>query len=267
MPPPPRMRRSSSRDLRSASPSAVSARGEMARSTSCRASVSGGFREKTVTSAGTVARAGRGCLRGSPRRRGSCRRTSPRCRCEGVCVAGSMSHLTTGVSEGQASSMPSPPQQRLKLVEKRAAIPDRPRREPRVRGRRLPGARRPRRRSIRRMHAKRPVRDVRDAEVLAARQQVLDADRDHRAERDLERPAAEVEVAGAADARMEIDPIAADPHRVVEQLGPSGRSGCAMCCSSTVNSARSRLDSRTYGASARPSGVPPTTSPRRRRPG
>ena len=40
-----------------------------------------------------------------------------------------------------------------------------------------------------------------------------------RAERDLEGPAAEVEVAGAADARMEIDPVAADPHRVVEQLG------------------------------------------------
>ena len=46
--------------------------------------------------------------------------------------------------------------------------------------------------------------------------------RDHRAERDLERPAAEVEVAGAADPRVQIDPIAADADRVGEQLGPVG---------------------------------------------
>ena len=90
-----------------------------------------------------------------------------------------------------------------------------------------------------RMHAEGAVGDVRDAEVLAARQQVLDAHRDHRAERDLERPAAEVEVAGAADAR-DADRSGSSRCRPSRSnsSGPSGRSGCAMCCSSTVNSAR-----------------------------
>ena len=37
-----------------------------------------------------------------------------------------------------------------------------------------------------RMDAEGAIGDVRDAEILPAGQQVLDADRDHRAERDLE---------------------------------------------------------------------------------
>lgn len=48
------------------------------------------------------------------------------------------------------------------------------------------------------MEAEGAVGDVRHAEVLAGGEQVLDPDRHERAERDLERPAAEVEVSGAA---------------------------------------------------------------------
>jgi hypothetical protein len=47
---------------------------------------------------------------------------------------------------------------------------------------------------------------------------VLDSHGDHRAERDLEWPAAEIEVTGAADAGMEIDPATADPDRIPEEL-------------------------------------------------
>ena len=119
--------------------------------------------------------------------------------------------------------MPSRRSSAWNVFEKLRTIPDRPRRDASVRGRTPPGcpAASPTFHSTG-MHAEGAVGDVRDAEVLPARQQVLDAHRDHRAERDLERPAAEVEVAGAADAGMEIDPVAADPHRVGEQLGAVG---------------------------------------------
>src|SRR6185312_10890285 len=70
-----------------------------------------------------------------------------------------------------------------------------------------------------RMHPKRPVRDMGDAEVLAPRQQVLDSDGNHGAERYLKRPAPKIEITGAADARMKIDPIAADADGIGEELG------------------------------------------------
>src|SRR4051812_13287364 len=68
------------------------------------------------------------------------------------------------------------------------------------------------------MNAEGSVGDVRDAQVFAARKQVLDANRDHGPERDLERPAPEIDVARSAGARMEIDSIAPDPDAVAEQL-------------------------------------------------
>ena len=69
------------------------------------------------------------------------------------------------------------------------------------------------------VHTKRPVRDMGNAEVLTARQQVLDPDGNHGAERDLKRPAPKIKVTGAADARMKIDPLAADADGIVEVLG------------------------------------------------
>jgi hypothetical protein len=66
------------------------------------------------------------------------------------------------------------------------------------------------------MQPKRAVGDVRDSEVLAAGQDILHADRNHRAERDLEGPAADVEIRSTRRARMQIDPIAADPDGVGE---------------------------------------------------
>ena len=100
------------------------------------------------------------------------------------------------------------------------------------------------------------VGDVRDAEVLARRQQVLDAPRDQGAERDLERQRADVDVVVAAAAGVQVDAVAADADRVGERLRgelaallPSAfaRASVPTCCSSTVNSARMRRDSRMYG--------------------
>src|SRR6185312_11480688 len=93
-------------------------------------------------------------------------------------------------------------QQRLIVLQEMLAIPDGPGRlfpfeaERRQHARRLADA------PFDRMNAERAVGDVRDPEVLPPGEQVLDADRNHRAERDLEGPAAEIEVAGAAGARM-----------------------------------------------------------------
>src|SRR6185437_1605754 len=72
------------------------------------------------------------------------------------------------------------------------------------------------------MNAERAVRDVRNAQVLAAGQQILDPDGQHGPEGDLKRPTADVEVAAAADPRMEIDPVAADAHRVAKQFRSPG---------------------------------------------
>src|SRR5687767_14072166 len=72
------------------------------------------------------------------------------------------------------------------------------------------------------MHSKGSVRNVRNSQVLTSRQQILDAYWNQCSERDLERPAPKVKVTGAAYARVKIDSIAADAHRVREDLGPIG---------------------------------------------
>ena len=105
------------------------------------------------------------------------------------------------------------------------------------------------------------VGDVGHAQVLAGGQQVLDPPRDQGAERDLERQRADVDVVVAAGAGVQVDPVAADADAVGERLGrrrprvPSAlrRASVPTCCSSTVNSAWIRRDSRMYGAFARPS--------------
>src|SRR5687768_11764245 len=86
-----------------------------------------------------------------------------------------------------------PPQQCLKRSEKLRTVPDGSRRkfsfetEGRQDSGGLPHV------PFDGVKAEGAVGDVRDAEVLPARQQVLDAHRDHGAQRDLEGPAAEVE--------------------------------------------------------------------------
>src|SRR5215203_311742 len=62
------------------------------------------------------------------------------------------------------------------------------------------------------------VGDVGSSQVLAGRQQVSDAHRDHGAERDLERPAAHIHVATSCGARMQVYTVGADAHAVVEVL-------------------------------------------------
>ena len=68
------------------------------------------------------------------------------------------------------------------------------------------------------MHPERAVGDMGHAEILSAGQEILEAHGDHCAQRNLKRPAAEIEIACPADSGMEINPIAADTHRVVEEL-------------------------------------------------
>ena len=68
------------------------------------------------------------------------------------------------------------------------------------------------------MQAVTTVRDVRDAKILAGRQQVFDALRNQRAERDLERQRTDVYVIVTARARVQINPVAADAHGVGEIL-------------------------------------------------
>ena len=96
------------------------------------------------------------------------------------------------------------------------------------------------------------VGDVGRPQVLAGRQEVLDPPRDQGTERDLERQRADVDVVVAAGAGVQVDPVAADADAVGERLGlgrpPSSsairRASVPTCCSSTVNSARIRRDSR-----------------------
>ena len=71
---------------------------------------------------------------------------------------------------------------------------------------------------LHRMDAIGAIGDVSDAEILAPGQQVLQAHRHHGTERYLERPATQVQITGAAEARVQIDPVATNPHRVSEQL-------------------------------------------------
>src|SRR5215210_6855442 len=62
------------------------------------------------------------------------------------------------------------------------------------------------------------VGDVGSPEVLAGRQQVPDANRDQGAERDLERPAAHIDVTASGGAGMQIYTVGADAHTVVKVL-------------------------------------------------
>ena len=68
------------------------------------------------------------------------------------------------------------------------------------------------------MQPERTIRDVCYPQILAAGEQILDADRNQRAERDLERPAPKIEIPGTADARMEIDPVRANARSVGEEF-------------------------------------------------
>src|SRR5918993_2738062 len=65
------------------------------------------------------------------------------------------------------------------------------------------------------------VGDVGSPQVLAGRQQVSDANRDQGAERDLERPAAHIDVAASCGAGMQVDAVGPDAHAVVEVLRSS----------------------------------------------
>src|ERR1043166_3121866 len=98
-----------------------------------------------------------------------------------------------------------PPQQCLECFEKLRTVPDLPRRELPFEAERRQDAGGLPHVPFDGVQAEGAVGDVRDAEVLPARAQVLDAPGNHRPERDLERPAAEVEVAGPADPRVEVD--------------------------------------------------------------
>src|SRR5215208_357808 len=66
------------------------------------------------------------------------------------------------------------------------------------------------------------VGDVRSSEVLASRQQVLDANQDQGAERNLERPAAHIHVATSCGAGMQVYAVGADAHVLLQhrELGP-----------------------------------------------
>jgi hypothetical protein len=68
------------------------------------------------------------------------------------------------------------------------------------------------------VEAVRAVGDVGRAEVLVAGQQVRHPPRQERAERDLERTAADVEVALALRGRVQVDPVQPDAHGIEERL-------------------------------------------------
>src|SRR4051794_26977670 len=89
-------------------------------------------------------------------------------------------------------------QQRLESVEQARLVADRSRRELALDAERRQKAGHLADIPLHRVDAKGPVGDVRHPEVLPAGEQVLDADRDHRSERDLEGPASEIEVGRAA---------------------------------------------------------------------
>ena len=69
------------------------------------------------------------------------------------------------------------------------------------------------------MEAVAAVGDVRRAQVLAGRQQVFHPPRNQRAERDLERQRADVDVVDAAGGRMQVDPVRAHADAVRKRLG------------------------------------------------
>src|SRR5689334_10420737 len=218
MPPPPSTKRSSF-PISGAISFLVSDRTGTARSTSCRASVSAGFLEKTVTSAGTVARN----WPRIPSRIASSPRFIPPYEPE-IPTCSRFVVVSTGTSHrpeqwpGQFDALSH--QQRLEFVQERRAISHRPRHDVPVDAERREESRSLADVPFDWMNAERSVGNVRDAEILSARQQVLDPHRNEGPERNLERPAAEIQRTGAADAGMEVDPVAADPDRVLEQLRP-----------------------------------------------
>jgi hypothetical protein len=67
------------------------------------------------------------------------------------------------------------------------------------------------------------VGDVRDADALCGRQQVLETNRDECAQGNLKRPAADVHIGALACRRMQIEPVAAHAHGVRERLSPFDR--------------------------------------------
>jgi hypothetical protein len=104
--------------------------------------------------------------------------------------------------------------ERLKFFKKRMAVSDRPWQDITFEAERREETRRLAHVPLNRMHPECSVRDVRGSQILAAWQQILDAHWNQRAKGNLERPTPKVKVAGAAGARMQIDPVAADADRV-----------------------------------------------------
>ncbi len=68
------------------------------------------------------------------------------------------------------------------------------------------------------MKAKTSVRDMRCAQILARRQQVLDSARDQGTQRDLKRQRADVDVVVAARAGVQVDAITSNSNTIVERL-------------------------------------------------
>src|SRR4051812_33452429 len=189
MPPPPSTNRSSF-SISGAISFLVSDRTGTACSTLCRASVSVGFLEKTVTSAETVAR-------NSPRipsRIASSPRFIPPYEPE-IPTCSRFVVVSTGTSHwpeqrpGQFDALSH--QQRLEFVQERRAISYGSRRNVPVDAERREESRSLAHVPFDRMNAERSVRNVRDAQTLSSRQQVLDPYRNEGSERNLERPAAE----------------------------------------------------------------------------
>src|SRR4051812_26898384 len=217
MPPPPSTNRSSF-SISGAISFLVSDRTATACSTLCRASVSVGFLEKTVTSAWRVAR-------NSPRmpsRIASSPRFIPPYEPE-IPICSRLVVVSTRTSDrleqrpGQFDALLD--EQRLEIVQQRSAVPHGSRCNMSVDAERREESRCLTHVPFDGMNAKCSVRDVRDAEILSSGQEVLDPHGNECPERNLERPAPEIEIAGAADTGMKVDPVAADPHRILERLG------------------------------------------------
>ena len=66
------------------------------------------------------------------------------------------------------------------------------------------------------------VRDVSDAKALSGRQHVVEPLRQQGTQRDLERVGRDVEIPPTGRARVEINPVTANPDRVREGLGAIG---------------------------------------------
>src|SRR6185312_68432 len=114
------------------------------------------------------------------------------------------------------------PQQGLEFFEKRGSVPDLPRHEFPFKAEACEKTGGLADVPFHRMEAECTIGDVRHAKVLSARQQVFHPHWDHGAQRDLKRPAAEVEVAGPTNPWVEVDPVAADSDGVGKDLWSIG---------------------------------------------